>query len=137
LPINHDEIYQLMNYAMGMQHPTIMFNKGLVPDDFTWYAPIKYAEDLDLLFRLLPYGRFANIPKYLYRYRLTGNNLSLKATRNTLRAALYIREKARREYDYRPNARARLLNAATRLLTWMPQGLVLELYRKWRGNTYE
>lgn len=128
LPIKHNEIYQMMMYAMGMQHPTIMFNRTLIPANFEWYRTVAYAEDLDMLFRLSGIGSFANIPKYLYRYRIHSANESLVKIRRTYRAAARVRLGAWKTRVYSPSLRGLLLFALSSSVLFLPQTVSKQLY---------
>lgn len=109
LPTKHKDIYRMMFYAMGVQHPTLMFNTGLIPKDFNWYQESGYIEDLDMLFRLFRYGKFINLPEYLMFYRVHKENLSLKYPKKTFKEALRIRKKAVIFYGYKASFRAKIL----------------------------
>ena len=108
MPKNHKSIYQMMNVSMGMQHPTLMFNTELIPAGFEWYRNVELAEDLDLLFRLEKYGKYANISEKLLKYRKS-QNTSLKSVKDTFENALKVRKKAVLEYGYKPSLYSRFL----------------------------
>lgn len=133
MPVGHNDIYQMMYYATGIQNPTVIFNRKLIPQNFSWYQEAGLIEDLDMFFRLFKYGRFANLPEFLMFYRIHGENLSLKKVKKTFKAAQKIRKKAIREYGYKPNTKARLLHFIESLLISLtPAKYVLKLYSVFR-----
>jgi glycosyltransferase involved in cell wall biosynthesis len=69
-PTNFQDIYDMMFWAVPIQQGFMMINKSLLPKKFTWYSPTKTtAEEVNLFFRLLSFGEFANLPDNLYYYR--------------------------------------------------------------------
>jgi glycosyltransferase involved in cell wall biosynthesis len=133
LPTEHKDIIEMMYYAMGQQHPTLLFNRKLIPGDFEWYRSVKYAEDLDMLFRLIKYGTFANIPQYLYGYRIHQANETMGQIKKTFWAAAKVRRRAVAEYDYVPSLKARGLFWGSQMVMALGgETLMLKLYRKMR-----
>ena len=51
-------------------HPAVMFRRDVVRAA-GGYTPGTWAEDYDLWIKLLPHGRFAQVPDVLHRHRLT------------------------------------------------------------------
>lgn len=132
VPSSNKKICEMMWYAMGLQHPTMMFNRLLIPSDFSWYRSIRYVEDLDLIFRLLKYGKVANVVQNLYQYRIHGQNESLKHMRATYLAALKVRWKALLFEGYRPNVKTVLLQVMSLVVLVLPPNWVWFLYKKMR-----
>lgn len=133
LPVEHKQIYQMMYYLMGLQHPSAMFNLNLIPANFKWYQEKKYIEDLDMFFRLLKYGQFANLSQYLMFYRIHAKNISLKNLKKTFMRARKVRNKAIRQYNYHPNLKAKFLHFFTGLLVWvLPEKYLLNIYSLFR-----
>lgn len=138
LPSKHKDIYQMMYYAMGLQHPTIMFNRKLVPKNFNWYQDIKYAEDLDLLFRLCRSGKLANLGEFLMFYRIHKDNLSLKRTKATFFAAQKIRQDAVKFYHYKPSLITSISNfLANIIVSVLPEKYILNLYSLFRKASFK
>jgi len=136
MPLTHRKIAEMMFYAMGIQNPTVMFNRKLIPKNFSWCKETGFVDDLDLLFRLLPYGKFANIKKFLVRYRMHKNSLSLRNTKATFREAQEIRERAVREFGYRPTLKALAANRAENvLMRFIPEKAVVPVYNLFRNLT--
>lgn len=133
LPVSHKKIIEMMGYAMGMQHPTIMFNRKLIPKQFDWYKDIKYAEDLDLLFRLSKLGKFENVPEFLYEYRIHSDNESLTKIKRTYLSALKVRLVAIKNIDVPLTVKTLVLLAFSLLVLIMPTKITLKFYRMLRS----
>lgn len=136
-PLTHQKIYQLAFLRSPLQHPAIMINKNLLPDNFTWYHQNQVpAEDLDLYFRLFQYGRAANLPDTIIQYRQNPQGLSLKDPLQTYLAAYQIRRQAIKKYHYQPRFTTRLLQAFISLTIFLlPSSAIYPLYTFLTGFT--
>lgn len=136
MPITHKGIVEMMFYAMGMQNPSVMFNRGLIPKNFPWCKETGFVDDLDLLFRLIPFGKFANIPKLLVDYRIHDNNLSLKNPKKTFIEAQKIRKMAVARGNYQPTFKARIINLIESIVVGLiPESAVIPGYNLFRKLT--
>lgn len=69
-PKENQFIYQSPLHGISMQFETILINKTLIPKDL-----LKFEENSDhfiysdVLMKLLPYGKFANLQQYLHYHR--------------------------------------------------------------------
>lgn len=72
-------IYSILRCPL--QHGTVMFRKKLLNEGFYYDENFKKCEDLELWLRLLKSGKkIANIPIYLYEFRI-GNNYAKKRSK--------------------------------------------------------
>ena len=82
-PAEHAEIRsRLLQKRSGVNHPTLIVKRE------AWAAVGGYrfngaGEDLDFCLRLCDYGRVANLPEPLYRYRMRQESLSFKTREET------------------------------------------------------
>ncbi len=78
VPITNGDIYRQYAIVHPMIHPSVMINRGMLPDQNVLYA-CKYGinDDYYTFFKLLPYGKFANLEETLIKYRVHTNNSSL------------------------------------------------------------
>lgn len=129
-PLTHKEIVKLMFLRAPLQHPAIMINKEKLPANFVWYFTNKIpAEDLDLYFRLLPYGKLANLPQTVIRYRQHSNSLSLKQPKKTFVTAQKIRWHYLLTTSYNPGLFTIALNLAiSPIFSLLPSSMVYPLY---------
>lgn len=69
-PFDSQDIYNSPLHGLSMQFETVMINKNLLPKDilkFDFNAnPFIYS---DFLIKLLPYGKFSNLPNFLHSHR--------------------------------------------------------------------
>lgn len=129
-PLHHEQIYEKMFYEMAIQNPTLMINRNLIPESFEWCKTDGILDDLDLLFKLLLFGKFGNVGEYLMLYRIHDNNLSLKNIRATFNEALNIRLNAITQYGYRPTLRAKVISFFEQLvIKIMPNQSFYFLYK--------
>lgn len=69
-PLENKSIYKSPLHGVSMQFETVMINKNLLPKDL-----IKFQTDSthfvysDVLMKILPYGKFANLPNFLHSHR--------------------------------------------------------------------
>lgn len=106
----HNKIYEKMFYEMAIQNPSLMINRELVPKDFEWCKTDGILDDLDLLFKLLQFGKFGNLGEYLMLYRIHDNNLSLINIKKTFNEALNIRKNAVLNYGYKPTLKGKIVS---------------------------
>lgn len=136
-PTSHQQIYQLAFIRSPLQHPAIMINTTLLPKNFSWYHSDQVpAEDLDLYFRLFQYGKTANLPDTIIKYRQNPQGLSLKNPLHTYLTAYKIRQHARKNYQYQPTLPTRALNKLISLaILVFPKKSIYPLYSTISGFT--
>ncbi len=135
-PINHIAIHELMFTANPLQHPGIMINRRLLPQDFVWYNPhLTPAEDLDLYFRLGKFGLYANLKSTTLMYRQHGDSETFRNPKHTFHVTQKVRRLAVSKYGYKPNLKSRLLAGTQSLiLSVIPSALIFPLYTFLRGT---
>lgn len=127
---NHSQIYEKMFYTMGIQSPALMINRDLVPKNFSWCKNYGILDDLDLLFKLINFGKFANLNEYLMLYRIHKNNLSLKNIKKTFKEALMIRKDAVKKYHYKPTIKSKMImHIQTIVVNLLPEKFLYNLYK--------
>lgn len=130
-PLKDREIRQSLFYLNPIAHPACMVNRTLLPKDFEYYrqdSPL--AHDLELIFKLGEFGALANLPDRLLYYRQTFSSLSLKDPKKTFLDTLAVRQRALKEYSYRPDFRGWLFHLAQKLtITPLPSELIYPLFR--------
>ena len=135
-PTTHEDILEKIFTFIPCQHSAIMINRKLVPKDFSWYDPAtRIAEDLDLIFRIAPFGRMCNLPDVLCVIFERPESLSHLDVKNSFRQILNIRCRAVKEYGYRVGFKSRLTMLGQRLIvTFTPAAhlfTVFHLIRKY------
>jgi glycosyltransferase involved in cell wall biosynthesis len=106
-PTDPDELYRMMYTAIPIQLPTLMVNTTLLPDGFDWFEGWRYSEDSLLFFKLANYGKIANLPDFLLKYRYYPQSTSYRKAKTYFYQTWKSRGIARNRYGYRPTLRAR------------------------------
>lgn len=104
-PIENHDIYNSTLHGVSVQFETVMINKNLLPKDILKFEqgalPFIYS---DFLIKLLPYGKFANLPNYLHYHRNSPQTYLLDLKRNLFSLLkLWVRTNA--FYNYSPSLR--------------------------------
>lgn len=134
-PTDHDELYDMMYVAIPIQQSTLMVNTRLLPDGFEWYKGWRYSEDSYLFFKLVQYGKIANMPDYLLDYRYYRNATSFKNAKSYFFQTWEARKIAVREFGYRPSFRARLVSALQYVVVSCLPGKIVPLIYKLTRRT--
>lgn len=133
-PLTHEEIYETVFRFNPLQHPTLMVNRTLLPKKFVFYDVLDGAEDLNLLFKLFPFGKVANMNQNLLAYRIHGDNSSFKKIKHIYKQALEARIQGITKYGYRPSFQSiGLTIAQTILVLLLPEFALRNLYFYTRG----
>lgn len=130
-PTSHAEIYGALYQINPIQHPSLMINTALLgAHKITYHTEVLLAHDLEILFKLAQYGKFANLADVVLKYRIHSDSLSLKQPKETFRHTLAVREMARKMYGYVPSKKGILVNFAQKIImTIIPSFVVYPLFR--------
>lgn len=133
-PTDPQSIYQMMFWAVPVQQGYAMINLRKIPQDFTWYSSTKTsAEEVDLYFRLIKLGNFANLKDNLYFYRQLPKSLSHRDPKRTFYLTLQSRLIALRD-GYQPSLFAVAMNLAQLVaITLLPSKSIYSLWYLVRG----
>lgn len=75
-PVTDEDIKAAMLVGNPLVHPSIMFHRKWVDKGLYYYSPQwKHVEDYELWIRLMPVCTFANIPRPLLKYRISGDSV--------------------------------------------------------------
>lgn len=82
LLLQNDELKEGLWHNSQFHGPTLVFRKSILEKLGNVYRPFfkDYNEDYDFCFRASEFGEVANIPDYLYYYRISRDSLSRKLT---------------------------------------------------------
>ncbi len=102
-PSKNSLIYQNTLHGISLQFETLLVNRHNLPKDLlkvnTNIHPFTYS---DFLIKLLPYGKFENLTKYLYFHRRNPEDYFMDLKNNVLSLIkLWVKSKAL--YDYKPS----------------------------------
>jgi len=135
MPVTNTAIYHAYGIIHPMIHPSVMIRRSMLPDANKIYA-MKWDvnDDYYTFFSLLQYGQFANIPEYLLKYRIHGNNLSLKNPKEKFMNSIHIRIEAMKKLHYIISIDALVIMwLQYALISLIPERLIVPLYMAIRG----
>lgn len=128
-PTDPDELYRMMYVAVPIQLPTLMVNTALLPDDFDWFEGWRYSEDSLLFFKLAYYGKIANLPEALVKYRFYPESTFCRQVKTYFFETWKARGIARRRYEYEPTLRGRLTSGMQFVVvSCIPNALLPKIY---------
>lgn len=134
-PTDHETIKRNYFIYHPIIHPSVMIRKNMLPHTRYLYK-IQYSANNDLLtfFKLLSYGKFANLPEKLMCYRIHGHNDSLVNPKEKFMNTLKIRFYAWKHFGHEPDFQAVLVNILQfAVVMTMPSSVITFLYMFWRG----
>jgi glycosyltransferase involved in cell wall biosynthesis len=133
-PLNHDQIRNMIFWAVPIQQGYMMINRSLLPKKFNWYSPSKFsAEEVDLYFNLLKFGQFANLPDNLYFYRQISTSLSHQNPKKTFWITLKSRLNAIKN-GFKPSFLAIIINLIQIVvISIFPNQVIMSLWYFIRG----
>jgi glycosyltransferase involved in cell wall biosynthesis len=129
-PTDPDELYQMMYTSIPIQLPTLMVNTALLPDDFDWFEGWRYSEDSLLFFKLAYYGKIANLPGFLLKYRYYPQSTSYRKAKTYFYETWKSRGIARQRYAYKPVLRSRIVSGLQfAVVTCLPSRCIPAVYK--------
>lgn len=134
-PTRHQDIYNSLFSVNAIQHPSCMVNMRLLPKNkFVYHNHSILAHDLELVFELSQYGKLANLDNTVLFYRQYPSSLSLKNPKKTFKATIEIREKAVRQYGYKPRFTGKVINIIQKVLVGiLPEKYIYSIFMFLRG----
>jgi len=136
LPLNHKQIYKQFSIIHPIVPPSCIIRKNLLPTAKKLYQ-IRFGLDDDYYnsFRLLNYGKFANLKEYLLDYRIHSNNCSFHHLKKNFFNTLKIRFIAVKQLHYRPPLQSFFLIPAQILTALLiPEKFIFTFYMLVRNN---
>lgn len=135
MPTTNAAIYRAYGIIHPMIHPSVMIRRSMLPDKNKIYA-MKWDvnDDYYTFFSLLQCGQFANIPEYLLKYRIHGNNLSLQNPKEKFMNSIHIRMEAMKKLHYVISLDALIIMGLQfTLISLIPERFIVPLYMALRG----
>ena len=130
-PTKHEDIYKYVFHFVPLQQPTIMIARHRLPANFEFYQDgMNTAEEVELFFKLFQFGKIENLNEFLFKYRIHGENTSLKNIRRTFILTLISRLKATIKYNYRPPISGIAMTIAQAMIVLiLPQRITFFIYK--------
>lgn len=134
-PSDHKDIYHSFFEVQPIVHPSCMIRRNLLPNKNKLYLnKYKVNDDYYTLFSLFRYGKFANLPEFLFNYRIHANNSSLQKIKQKFFNTVKIRIEAVTKFGYVPSL-AGLLKFLTQIvvITPMPEKVLFYCFMMIKG----
>lgn len=130
-PTSFDKVYDYLFEFCPVQQPTMMFAVKRLPSDFAFYDHgMSPVEDVELLLKLFKYGKVENMPDYLLKYRIHGENSSLINLRKSFFLTFISRMRGILIHGYHPTARGLVYTFAQLVIVMtLPQNATFTLYK--------
>lgn len=134
-PVTDKNIRDALYYENPIQHPTVIFNRNLIPKNFAWYnTNLPPAEDYDLFFRLAKFGKLHNLNSFVLKYRQYIGSETFKNPLNTFNVTLKVRKLARTKYGYVPSFKSNLIHRIQEItIKLLPSFMIYPVYLLVRG----
>lgn len=135
VPLENGDIYRQYAVIHPIIHPSVMINRNMLPDPNMLYA-CKYGinDDYYTFFKLLPYGKFANLPETLIKYRVHTGNSSLTNLKQNFWNINTIRWEAISKLNYQaPLWVFPLILLQTAIVAFLQENQLKELFYYIRG----
>lgn len=129
-PLDPEKLHRLMYRFMPIQLPSVMMDQTKLPDGFSWFEGWPFSEDTLLFFKLAQYGKLANLPDVLLKYRQYPTSVSARIPRETFFKTHEARRRAVIEMGYQPRLSDRIIAALQYIaVSILPSFLIWKLYR--------
>jgi len=90
-PSSNNEIKANLLFKTTFIHPTVMIKKSALTDNnITYNEQLKYSQDRELWFKLIPFGTMKNLSRPLLYYRRHTNQITLKKQDEQINSSAFI-----------------------------------------------
>jgi len=130
------DIFNMLFWACPVQQPSIMVNTYKLPKHFQWYDPnTKTGEEIKFLLKINKYGSIVNHRHNLLKYRLHGNNLSLKQNQKQIFYNLFkTRINALLKGNYKPSIGSLIIGLIELItVSLLPEKAIMPAFQILRG----
>lgn len=134
-PTSSKDLKAILFRYSAFAHPTVMFRKSIFQEVGEYDSKRHPCEDIDLWFRLGKRYKFASIPDFLFKYRISLSSGSHQNLKKTEIIGLKIKIEAIKNYGYRPVFYDIIYNLLQFATLWlMPFDTRIRLYNTLRGR---
>ncbi len=98
--IDSESVKKVLIRYNPIVHSSIMVRKDILEKAGNYNEAWKYAQDYEMYFRLMKFGKLANLPEQLVSYRLSPNSITRKKNNKQVGFAIKARIKAIKEGQY-------------------------------------
>lgn len=131
-PISDALIRKNIFFFNPISHPWSIFRKDIFTESWWYDTDFILAEDLHLWFTLWKYGKLANIPKTLLKYREYETNSTHKKMKKMIKQTIKVRMYAIKKLWYNPWIVWWVAIAFTFIIQYLPTNMIYFLFYKMR-----
>lgn len=103
-PLHHKDIYRSFFEVQPIVHPSCMIRRSILPNkNKLYHNKYEVNDDYYTLFSLFKYGKFANLPDFLFNYRIHSGNSSLQRIKQKFFNTIKIRIEVVTRFGYVPS----------------------------------
>lgn len=99
-PIYDTEIKKALWRRTPIQHSCLFGRREIIVNNGKYKATDTPSEDLEMLIRLGSQYKFANIPEFLVKYRVHGNNIIMRQQKLVIQKTVKLRKEGIKKYNY-------------------------------------
>lgn len=131
-PLTDSEIRRAILFKNPFAHPSVMISRNVLYKSGLYDEKLKAACDYDLWFRVIKFGRAANLKKSLVFYRFHDSQQKVTQLKETLLCTLSIQ----RKYIFKKNfsIKAIFYHFLLHIILVMPKKMILLLFRLTQYN---
>jgi glycosyltransferase involved in cell wall biosynthesis len=135
VPLDHETIYAKYGVIHPIIHPSVMIRRSMLPNkDKLYLHKWGVNDDYYSFFKLLNFGKFANLEESLLKYRIHGKNLSLTGIKGKFFNTYHIRLEAIKQFRYQmPISSLIIMMAQAVVVSLIPNILLEKWYPVIRG----
>jgi len=127
-PTNPEQCYQTLANVMPIQPPLLMV-RGNAFRKYRYDTKLCPNDDINIYFKLLNEGSFANVDEVIFKYRQINNSLTHKRAKKVYFMALKNRINGVFKFGYRPSfGRITLAFLETALVALLPAQLLVKTF---------
>lgn len=134
-PVAHEEILQAFQVYNPLPNPASVFSKSAALKAGGYNPETRCTEDLELFLKMIPYGKFHNLPEPLTFYRQHADSHKSTRANETVRQTVRLRLDAYKKGYLRPTLRGILATLAQTFLSFVPSQLIVWGFYKFAAKT--
>ena len=137
-PLDHEHIRHALFTMNPIQHPSCMYRSNVFKVLNIRYEKRYFvSHDLKILFKILSFGKLANIPDTVLQYRHRPDSITHKNPKKVFGETLSIRHWALLRNRYVPTPHALIIHLLELVtVTLLPGALINQLFWLWRVQSW-
>ncbi len=129
-PVDDQDIKRALWRRTPIQHSCLFGRRHVIVNNGKYNATDTPSEDLEMLIRLGSKYKFANIPEYLVKYRVHGNNIIMRQQKMVIKKTVKLRKEGIKKYNYSVTLMDKLFINLTWFVQFLPSKFNYWLFYK-------